>query len=224
MMTINFVVSEKYETKHETIYCKFTSYDLDEEKTDDSDDDGVTTPPTTEITSDSSTIQPEIFSNSNLKYICSIEKNDPNLPLDGTPFVSAVNHEKNKDIEDIDGFNMMEISISKFPSGDLLYFKNLITLSITKCDLPSIFSTDLQPFEKLKYLQLSMNKIEVIPPELLAYNPNLEFIDLDENLIFHIDPRVFEEARNLVKIKISGNRCNFGNGGFSEVNKIYGSF
>lgn len=159
-------------------------------------------------------------SGNKLKYPCMIDSSE--TMIEGTPMVNFKNDD-NKDFEDVDGFAMMHIKIVKFPEGDIQNFTKLISLTITACDLPEISFKNLQFYQELEKLDLSVNKIQVIPPELFQHNPELKEINFGQNLIFHIDPLVFrEEQFSKVAFNFKDNNCTIiGGDNSTEVSQNY---
>jgi Leucine-rich repeat (LRR) protein len=53
------------------------------------------------------------------------------------------------------------------------------------------------PFPNLKYLNLGGNSIQVLQKNIFDFNPELELVGFDDNKIFHVNPKTFDNLRNL---------------------------
>jgi len=65
------------------------------------------------------------------------------------------------------------------------------------CQLERIRQSDLKPFTELFYIYLMSNGIRILEAGLFDFNPKLEYLNLHENAIIHIDPKVFDNLSNL---------------------------
>ena len=116
-------------------------------------------------------------------------------------------HQSGKNSSDIFGFNASSKNIQYFPKGLELIFGNLKGIYIYEGRLKEIHQSDLKPFPKLVNLKLLKNDIEILDDGLFKFNPDLQFIDLEENKIFHMGIDVFENLDKLFRLWLAGNIC-----------------
>lgn len=148
-----------------------------------------------------------------MTYACMIE---PDTNRSSNEVVA--NHDGDHDDADVDGFSMIMITSMKFPVGDIQNFTNLISLTITSCNLSIITQSNIQFYKELMVLDLSHNKITVIEPELFKDNLQLVVINLKGNQIFHIDPMVFNGIQDKITVlNLMENKCTFTSDNATEV-------
>lgn len=101
-------------------------------------------------------------------------------------------------------YNTKHIVITKmlntdFPPNIFYQFCRLESLDITEQGIKSISTEDLSKAEYLKYLNLSNNYIEALPPSMKLLLPRLETIDLTNNKIQRIEGNTFAlSVRNIL--------------------------
>jgi Leucine-rich repeat (LRR) protein len=81
---------------------------------------------------------------------------------------------------------------------------NLTTLDISFNNISLIHDFNVSG-KQLKYFYLNNNRIERVEKSVFSSFPALIHIHLDYNLIIQVDPRTFEENRNLWKLILKGN-------------------
>lgn len=116
-------------------------------------------------------------------------------------------HMKQKSTIDVEQIKFKPFqNIPAVPSGLEYFFPNLVIFRIPYCNLEKITSNDLR-YPKLKYLQLSYNKLTRLDSDLFRNNPLLEFIGLDSNKLTNIGFYILEPMNNLKLIYAAYNAC-----------------
>ncbi|KAG5679088.1 hypothetical protein PVAND_008683 [Polypedilum vanderplanki] len=119
-------------------------------------------------------------------------------------------HVEGKTDDDVTTFRIYNADNLKFfPSNINNVFKNLKFLGIQLTNIAEITSDDLKVFPKLEFLTLSDNEIKVIKDDTFKFNIRLRTIYLNGNKISHIDPKSFSELKNLEKLFLEENICEF---------------
>ncbi|KAG5670181.1 hypothetical protein PVAND_000461 [Polypedilum vanderplanki] len=99
------------------------------------------------------------------------------------------------------------VEIRYFPLGLTKFFPN-IDVIFFEGGLREIHKEDLQQFgSKLKRVYMSYNSIEMLEKNLFVYNPNIEYIYLDDNNIKYVDPDVLDSLNRLTNLGFSINYC-----------------
>ncbi|KAG5667328.1 hypothetical protein PVAND_015312 [Polypedilum vanderplanki] len=108
---------------------------------------------------------------------------------------------------DFTGIHIKNKVLNYFPSnlGDLM--PNLIGLSVESSKLMEITQNDLKPFSKMQHLWIVANLIKFVEKELLKFNPDLIYINLRDNLIKKVDPKVFDNLYDLKHLIFQRNEC-----------------
>jgi chaperonin cofactor prefoldin len=114
----------------------------------------------------------------------------------------------------VKGFRILNSShtISYMFRGLINVFPNLIAIMISSCHMKEIRQTDLQPYSKLKNLDLDSNDIETLERNLFKNNPQLEAIFLQHNKIKQVHPNVFDQLSELQYLYMNYNSCVTENG------------
>lgn len=94
-----------------------------------------------------------------------------------------------------------------FPQSMDETFKNLEVIYMNDGFLTKITQRDLQPFPKLRMLDLFENRLEVLEENLFKFNLNLKCVWLSNNRIYEIHPEVFNHLVHLRFLHLSGNAC-----------------
>jgi hypothetical protein len=141
-------------------------------------------------------------------YICVLASN----PMVTSPGVvitaasgdhgSSMNHASVQGIR-LDGPN----TIHYVPHGLNDVFSGLMMIHINDGRVKEVHQRDLQPFSKLRDLDLDRNDITVIERDLFKHNPDLQVIRLSINKIVHVHPSVFDQLNQLVSLSLSSNAC-----------------
>ncbi|CAG9808341.1 unnamed protein product [Chironomus riparius] len=141
-------------------------------------------------------------------YCCHV-KNDPNIDSLQSSNVNSSSgmHFPGKSNFNVNGIDSYQKTIQYFPIGLDKVFDNLKLISIWHGRIKEIHQSDLKPFQKLVYLSLHKNNIEIIEDGLFDFNPNLEVITLSNNRISHIDQFVFDNLVKLAYLGFDANPC-----------------
>jgi Leucine-rich repeat (LRR) protein len=120
-------------------------------------------------------------------------------------------HTGDKDNDDVTEFCLSSApNLVHFPKNLDKVFPDLKVIAIEHTKLQAITQDDLKVFPKLKVAYFYDNKLKVITADTFRFNLKLERIDLDSNLIFHIEPHTFDGLKKLTALYVSGNdkNCN----------------
>lgn len=129
-------------------------------------------------------------------YLCDVIT-DPQITTRKSANLTDVNGHPRQIFVAVFGFLVQEKTLHFFPKGLEKYFPNLDFIKIERCGLKVIQQSDLKPFSKLNFIDLSYNSIEVIEKGLFDFNPKLKVVGFRESKIFHIDPNVFDNLSNI---------------------------
>lgn len=116
-------------------------------------------------------------------------------------------HVSGKDDDSEIYFHIDSKPIQYFPRGMEKFFKNLRGIAIWHTHLKEIHQEDLKPFPNLNNLHLTKNDIEIIQKDLFDYNPELEFVIIENAKIVHIVSTVFDNLSKLTNLYLYGNKC-----------------
>lgn len=94
-----------------------------------------------------------------------------------------------------------------FPKGLEKIYKNLNGIILYSEPINFIQQSDLKAYTKLVFLQLADTKIEILEDGIFDFNPQLKYLALNENKIFHIGLTVFDKLDNLVSLYLDKNVC-----------------
>lgn len=100
-----------------------------------------------------------------------------------------------------------QIFLTKVPERIVVFFKNLLGLSITSCKLLSISNEDLKPFPKLQLLFLEQNKITNLDGNLLVNTPKLRQIAFGWNNLENVGAELFDSVKDLESAWFFENPC-----------------
>ena len=104
-------------------------------------------------------------------------------------------------------FHIDQKEVYYFPSGLEKIYKNLAGICFFYGPLKEIHQSDLKPYTKLIFLQIAETQIEILEDGLFDFNPNLEYIALSGNKIFHIGVNVFDSLSKLGTLYLDRNSC-----------------
>jgi len=109
--------------------------------------------------------------------------------------------------QNIPAFSAYRKQIYYFPKGIENNFPNIEFLEIIGSNLSKITSANLQFLFNLRYFDLSDNNIQNLHENLFQYNPRLEVVILNKNMIKTVHPTAFNNL-NLIKfLGFEDNRC-----------------
>lgn len=132
---------------------------------------------------------------------------------DGDRFVKRIYGQniERKSYDDVKVFYSGFLVVNYFPQNLENVLRNLETIQIDHANLKEITNNDLKPFgAKLKNLWLGSNDIEVIEVDLFDFNPNLEWIFLENNKIKNVESGAFNKLQKLNNLNFDKNPCHSG--------------
>jgi hypothetical protein len=115
-------------------------------------------------------------------------------------------HRENQANDDVTEFRLHDSpNLMHFPKNLDSVFPDLEAIVIYDSRLQAITQDDLKVFPRLNLLVLVQNELRVIAADTFRANPKLQRVDLDSNMIFHIEPHAFDGLRKLAVLSIRGN-------------------
>jgi Leucine-rich repeat (LRR) protein len=142
-------------------------------------------------------------------YQCFLIK-DPMITERGTVVTEATGrHLDSRNHSSVTAFwsRNSSYTVNYMPRGLNDVFPNLDAITIKNSHLKEIRQTDLQPFSKLKVLDLDKNDIETIERDLFKFNLQLQVIFLTDNKIRRVHPNVFDHLNKLRYLDMGYNAC-----------------
>lgn len=132
-----------------------------------------------------------------------------NQPVTGLVNIESVsgNHESGKSNDDVKVLNIQAIKSAQIPSGFENSFKNLEGLFAFSSEKTILTSDDLKPFTKLKYFDISFNRLVNLPSDLFESNPQLEWIDFSDNRLKLIGLNILDSLTKLHYANFATNIC-----------------
>lgn len=129
--------------------------------------------------------------------------------------IGAHNEEKSHD--NVLVFSAFKTKIFYFPKELTTSFPNLKYISIKSCGLRELSCRDLEQFgEKLTYLWLCNNDIEIIERNLFKNNPNLAILNLIGNKIKFVEHGAIGELAYPHSLYLKNNPCYSGSISYDE--------
>jgi hypothetical protein len=115
-------------------------------------------------------------------------------------------HTGDKDNDDVTQFRLDPApNLVHFPKDLDKVFPYLEAIAIYYTKLQAIKQDDLKVFPKLRVASFSLNQLKVITADTFRFNTKLERIDLDRNLIFHMEPHTFDGLKRLTALHLHDN-------------------
>lgn len=138
-------------------------------------------------------------------YLCTVS----DQPVRGLVSVENVigKHESGKTNDDVKVLSVKAIKCSKIPSGFEKYFKNLEGIFAYSSEKTILVNEDLAPFPKLKYLDISLNRITHLPTDVFEDNPLMEWIDISDNRLKLVGLDIFKPLKKLHFANFERNYC-----------------
>lgn len=122
--------------------------------------------------------------------------------------VDGDRHTEGKSDSDVTMFHSDTNIFQKFPRNIASFFENVEMVDIYEAELKEIKNEDLRQFgSKLKSLWLMNNELRRLESNLFMYNPNIEWINLSDNDIIHVDIGTFSILTKLDKLYFKNNPC-----------------
>lgn len=103
--------------------------------------------------------------------------------------------------------NIKQIKCDRVPKNFHKYFANLEGIFAHSTGMKTVEKDDLSVFPKLKFLDMSFNKINTLPSNLFEGNPDLEWIDFADNLLRNIGVRLLDSIPKLNYADFQSSRC-----------------
>lgn len=117
-------------------------------------------------------------------------------------------HLSGKSDNDVNVFWSLANKMNYFPRGLTKFFKNIQNVVIYHANLKEISKKDLEQFgNKIRYLYLAYNDIEIIEGDLFEFSWNLLGINFSYNKLKHIDPEVFDGLNVIHTLDLESNPC-----------------
>lgn len=152
---------------------------------------------------------------------------NPNIRSPDSAKIDAVTgtHKHLKSNNEVVNFWAQSVTIRYFPKDLHKFLHSLKGFIIYYCELQEIHQEDFASFPNLVYLRFQFNAIEIIEEDLFKYNPHLEFIELNEPRISHIDGNVFDHLIQLnyfwaLQISCINRKIDSSRGGVVSVIKL----
>lgn len=166
-------------------------------------------------------IFPSIYSEVHI-IECVVKEDDTAGDLNFGPSCSVSNSLTLKENEEIsfqnqtkpEKFELLRFIEKNFPTIPRridIYIPNLKALVVFKSNLTKITSEDLKNLKDLEFLNLNYNLIEVLENYLFKFNPKLSTILMKSNRIKFVHPTAFHGLNNVQTLDLQNNHCFNGN-------------
>lgn len=116
-------------------------------------------------------------------------------------------HESGRSNDDVKVLNIQAINCAQIPSGFENSFKNLEGIFAFSSEKKILVADDLRPFTKLKYLDISFNRIENLPSDVFASTPQMEWIDFSDNRLKLVGLNILDSLTKLHYANFATNIC-----------------
>ena len=138
-------------------------------------------------------------------YRCTIA----DQPVRGDVVIDNVigKHETGKSNSDVAVANVKNIKCDRIPSGLANFFTNLEGIFAFASLKTVLLNEDLRPFPKLKYIDISQNRITILPSDVFEDNPQMEWIDISDNRIKLIGLDLLKSLKKLHYANFGTNYC-----------------
>lgn len=155
-------------------------------------------------------------------FLCSEKFVDTNF-FDSTPSSHCDNIEvKKNEIEEI---NFHKCNLTTLPPDLFTLYSNVNHIKMMVSNLKTLSHNDLKNATKLQQLYAPYNEIKELPAFLFDGAPNIQYVDLKENIIIQINPLAFTKTAKLKMLDVSGNRIQllpaYGFAGLRELCTMY---
>lgn len=117
------------------------------------------------------------------------------------------NHNQGYTDDNVTGIHVIDCKFNFFPTGFEKFYQNLLGLSIENCKLMEISQMDLKGFPKLQHLWIKQNLVKVIEMDLFKFNPDMIYVNFNQNSRKEIDGNVFDNLKNLKHVHLLANEC-----------------
>lgn len=116
-------------------------------------------------------------------------------------------HATGKSDNDVRVVNIQSIKSKRIPSGFENSFKNIEGIFAFSSEKTILLGEDLFPFSKLKYFDISFNRITHLPSDVFAGNPQLEWVDISENRLKLVGLNILDSLNSLHYANFADNIC-----------------
>ncbi|KAG5668137.1 hypothetical protein PVAND_016089 [Polypedilum vanderplanki] len=116
-------------------------------------------------------------------------------------------HQERKTDDDVILINIKSIKSSRIPPGFDIYFRNVEGIFAFSSDKTELLKEDLMNFPKLRYLDMSTNRLRNLPSDVFEDNLQMEWIDLSENRIKYVGLDILEPLKKLHYANFGSNIC-----------------
>lgn len=148
------------------------------------------------------------FYHGNFGFTCNVQNSELNLTPDDREITGVKGYRLSGKSGDVKVFHSDNKKFNFFPQGITKFYKNIETVQIYKGGLREISKEDFQQFgDKLKFLYLYFNEIQVLEADLFEFNKNLIEISFESNKIMHIEHGTFSKLENVQKMWMNFNLC-----------------
>lgn len=120
---------------------------------------------------------------------------------------SSGDHLVGYDNDGVRGLNIVGQICNFLPLNMNTTFGHLEAIQVQNSGLQQITKNDLSGFPKLRGLWLRENSLTVLEKDLFIYNRNLEYIQLNDNKIMHIDADLLNALPNVNVANLAFNYC-----------------
>ncbi|CRL02350.1 CLUMA_CG015178, isoform A [Clunio marinus] len=103
--------------------------------------------------------------------------------------------------------NIKKIKCDRMPKNFNKYFPNLEGIFAFSTGMKTVKKEDLDVFPKLRYLDMSNNKIDTLASNLFEGNTELEWIDFADNYLRNIGINLLTPLTKLNYADFQSNRC-----------------
>jgi hypothetical protein len=140
-----------------------------------------------------------------LAYIC----NARIVSIGDSKHVTGVstNHLPGYDNTKVLGFYVVDKPVGFLPRNISNFFPNIEGLGLYRMGITELKREDLEPFPKLKAIDLNGNKIEEVSNNLFAGNPLVHSIAFYRNPVRHVSQGVFDHLKDLFSLTFYESTC-----------------
>jgi hypothetical protein len=117
------------------------------------------------------------------------------------------NHLPGYDNSKVLGFYVTNQNVGFLPRNISNFFPNIEGLGLYEMGITELKRQDLEPFPKLKAIDLNGNKIEEVSENLFAGNPLVHSISFSRNPVRHVSPEVFNHLNDLYVLNFDVTTC-----------------
>ncbi|CAG9810103.1 unnamed protein product [Chironomus riparius] len=138
-------------------------------------------------------------------YRCTIAEQ----PVRGDVVIDNVigKHEAGKTNTDVAVANVKNIKSDRIPSGLAGFFPNVEGIFAFASLKTILLNEDLRSFPKLKYIDISQNRITSLPSDVFEDNPQMEWIDISDNRIKLVGLDILKNLKKLHYANFGTNYC-----------------